>query len=410
MNWLMDNPVQHSCVPAVSAAAPSPCDAAGPAVASRVGSSCCHLDAVFHTTARSRLAPGATEFARGGHPGVRDSWGGCHWQLACQCVCPRAHQRDRTGGQAARGTRNRMPPEVSRARHSVEVFGYRPTKVGASWAHLSRALRSFARWAPLKWVLAVLLLLCAACQSGFTIKVEKLEGVSGRWDGDWDTVLSSVRDVLLDLDQLCVECEVTYGDVAVRQVQCPLPSTQAAIRSLLPLVEDLMARRARGEVGGRVLAAQADALRRRAVELTQKVAVRSLDHVIATEPDNDRRYAMTVLAERLPAEVQDYTMKLRSLPAGSAGFGGFRQAGVYSINPGDPMYDAVLKAPAANSPLTSVSTRATGDAGTMIVQESPGQMRLYQISNDPISVMRNATLILDKVLQAAVKFDSAGGS
>jgi len=55
-----------------------------------------------------------------------------------------------------------------------------------------------------------------------------------------------------------------------------------------------------------------------------------------------------------------------------------------------------------------VTVCASGDASAMIVQESPGQMRLYQISNDPVSLMRNTSLILDKVLQAAVQFQTVG--
>ena len=267
-----------------------------------------------------------------------------------------------------------------------------------------RYRRGFAAMCILVFVLAS----SPACQSGLTIKVEKLEGVSGRWDGQWDAVLASVHEALLGLDQLCRECRETYGDKMSAHAQCPLPATQDAIRALLPLADELTLRRARGEVGGAAFAAQVDALRRRTVELLPKMTGESLDGLAEMEIDEDRRLAMMALAERLPAEVENYSARLQATPAGAAGFGGFRQAGVYCINPGDPMYDAVLRAGAAANPLTSAQTRATGDAGVMIVQESPGQLRLYQISNDPVSVMRNATLILDKVLQAAVKFTAAG--
>ena len=91
------------------------------------------------------------------------------------------------------------------------------------------------------------------------------------------------------------------------------------------------------------------------------------------------------------------------------GFGGFRQAGIYVINPGDPAFDAVLRAEPAPNPLTSVRVRATGDSGIMVGQESPGQMRPYQLTNDPLSLMRNVGFILDKVLQAVVKFGSPVG-
>lgn len=255
-----------------------------------------------------------------------------------------------------------------------------------------------------------LLLICTpslACQSGLTIKVEKLEGVSGRCDGDGDGVLASVREALLGLDELCTECRSAYGERAVEHAQCPLPSTQTEIRALLPLAQDLFARRARGEIGGAAFTAQTDALRRRTVDLLPRMNTDLLDGLAVMEIDDDRRLAMLALAERLPTELGHYSTSLRSSP-GSAGFGGFRQSGVYCINPGDPMYDAVLQAAPAANPLTSVTTRATGDTAVMIVQESPGQLRLYQISNDPVSGMRNATLILDKVLQAAVKFGSAG--
>ncbi len=272
----------------------------------------------------------------------------------------------------------------------------------------TRGVASLVRLAVAWWIVVLSVVSGPGCQSDFTIKVEKLRGVSGRWDNGADGALSSVYDVLTQLDRLCSECRATYGDEAVSKLVCPLPQTQQEIRDLLALSETLSQRRMKGEIGGHAFIAQVDALRRRVMELMPEIPAETLQSFVAAQTDGSRQYAMADLARRLPQELDHHASRLRALRTVSAGFGGFNQAGVYRINPGDPMYDAVLDAAASSEPLTCVTVCASGDASAMIVQESPGQMRLYQISNDPVSLMRNTSLILDKVLQAAVQFQTVG--
>lgn len=255
-------------------------------------------------------------------------------------------------------------------------------------------------------ILTVLLFVAAGCQNRLSVRVEKLDGVMAHSDGEWDDLLGSVQEALRGLNQLSAECRRAYGDAATAQAVCPLPAVSNDLQSLLPLAESLAARRASGQLSGRAFAAQVEALRRRTVELLPALNAEALQGLIAMEVNEERRLAMIALAQRLPGETAGYAARLA--PSSTRpGFGGFRQAGVYQINPGDPHYDAVLKATPAPHPLTAVTAQAAGDCGVMIVQESPGQFRLYQISNDPAAILRNAALIMDKVMQAAVKFQTA---
>lgn len=249
----------------------------------------------------------------------------------------------------------------------------------------------------------------AGCHNRFMVKVEKLAVSSSRTNDDADRALATVYDALSGLDTICLECRAAYPDEAFDGSLAPLAETQTTAGPLLALAEELMGRRGRGELTGRTFAAQVSALGRRVREIMPDGQTAAFEQLIAAEPDEYRRAAMRSISLDLVARLGHFTAKLDLLDTTRPGFGGFRQAGVYRINPGDPAYDAVLRADAIGHPLTSVDVRATGDTGIMIVQESPGQLRLYQLTNDPITLMRNASFILDKVMQAAVKFGAVGG-
>lgn len=248
-----------------------------------------------------------------------------------------------------------------------------------------------------------ILLWATGCQNGLRVRVEKIEGVWSRVPDPSGEALATTHDALSGLDEICTECRLTYGDAAVEGTLSALADAQRGGRSLLPMVRDLMARQARGEIGGRALAARTSALHRRARELMPRVDLEMLRAFIAIDVDEERRDAMRRLADDLPVQMDQFAARLAAVVPG---FGGLRQGGVYQINPGDPAYDRVLNGKAAANPISEVIIAATGDTGVMLVQESPAQMRLYQISNDPSAILRNASFILNKVLQAAVKFGS----
>lgn len=252
---------------------------------------------------------------------------------------------------------------------------------------------------------------CVGCQHSFTVKVEKLAGSFGGTDSEAeiDEALETVHAALSDVDGVCNQCRAVAGDVAMRGPLAGVAEAQMDVQPLLQLTEDLRLRRNRGQLSGRAFAARVDALRKRAIEILPKVDTGTIKRFSAHNNDPGLDAAVESLSFDAATRVQRHRTELELLTIDRPGFGGFRQAGVYVINPGDPAYEAVLKAKPAPNPLTSVTVRATGDSGIMVVQESPGQMRLYQLTNDPISLMRNVGFILDKVLQAAVKFGSPIG-
>ncbi len=98
-----------------------------------------------------------------------------------------------------------------------------------------------------------------------------------------------------------------------------------------------------------------------------------------------------------------------TLLAAKRGFGGFVATDVYPINPSDPAYELVLgRSRLSSQPLTQVSVGASGDSAVMLVMEHPGQVRVYQVSNDPAQLTRNIGLLINKATNAAAKYMSAG--
>jgi hypothetical protein len=87
------------------------------------------------------------------------------------------------------------------------------------------------------------------------------------------------------------------------------------------------------------------------------------------------------------------------------GFGGFTATDAYAINPSDPKYQQVLGGKGTRfATLTKATFGASGDSAVMMVMEHPGQIRVYQVSNDPTQVTRNVGLLVSKATQAAAKF------
>lgn len=253
-------------------------------------------------------------------------------------------------------------------------------------------------------IVLLAVLSCPGCQSMLHVRVDKIEGVQSRMPDHSAEALILIHDALAGLDEICTECRITYGDAAVEGALAALADAQRKGHAMLPIVRDLIARQSRGEIAGKPLAAQVAALHRRARGIMPCIDLEMLRGVIEFELDDAEREAMRRLADDLPIAMDSFTAKLAGVRIGSPGFGGFRQGGVFQINSGDPAYDRVLNAGTAAQPVTEAVIRAVGDTAVMLVQESPAQMRLYQVSNDPSSIMRNASFIMNKVLQATVKF------
>lgn len=106
------------------------------------------------------------------------------------------------------------------------------------------------------------------------------------------------------------------------------------------------------------------------------------------------------------------------------GFGGFVSTDVYVINPSDPQYAAILKSgspvlAALRTPfsrstsletITEAKVSASGDSAAMLVMEHPGQIRVYQVSNDPAQLTRNIGMLVNKATGAAAKYLTAGAT
>lgn len=245
----------------------------------------------------------------------------------------------------------------------------------------------------------------AGCQSGLCVRVEKIEGIQSRLPDVSAAALSVIHDALSGLDDICTECRLAWGDETVEGAIAELADAQRESRILLPVVRDVMMRQARGELSGASLAAQVSALHQRARSIMPRIDIDALRGLIPLEMSDAERAAMRRLASDLVPMIDAHAARLaavRPMP----GFGGYRQGGVYQINPGDPAYGRVLNAGVAAQPITEIVLNAAGDTCVMLVQESPAQLRLYQVSNDPTSILRNASFILNKIMQGAVKFSA----
>jgi hypothetical protein len=90
------------------------------------------------------------------------------------------------------------------------------------------------------------------------------------------------------------------------------------------------------------------------------------------------------------------------------GFGGFATIGVFEINAADPIYRKILKRPVlTREEFTQASANIGGDSSIMLVMESPGQTRVYQVQNDPTQLVRNIAILIQKATAAATKILSS---
>lgn len=88
----------------------------------------------------------------------------------------------------------------------------------------------------------------------------------------------------------------------------------------------------------------------------------------------------------------------------TGGYGGYAATGVYTITPGDPQYENVLKAPVSGKPISYVHAGALGDASIMFVQESPTHIRVHHVNMDAERLAQMIARISDKALSAWIKY------
>jgi len=89
---------------------------------------------------------------------------------------------------------------------------------------------------------------------------------------------------------------------------------------------------------------------------------------------------------------------------------GMTRTDVYEINPSDPNYRRIFAAGGAQiskEPITEARIDAIGESALMIVLEHAGQVRVYQVSNDPTRITRNVAMLVDKATAAVAKFAAA---
>lgn len=110
-------------------------------------------------------------------------------------------------------------------------------------------------------------------------------------------------------------------------------------------------------------------------------------------------------AKQVTVTVQRLLQDVRSQHA-SLGFGGFRVVGAYRINAADPIYRDVTDSGKyrPSGVFSSASAAVNGDSTVVFVQESPTQIRFFEMDNDPEQLIRNVLYLTDKVLQAVVKY------
>jgi hypothetical protein len=89
---------------------------------------------------------------------------------------------------------------------------------------------------------------------------------------------------------------------------------------------------------------------------------------------------------------------------GDLAFGGFVQPTIYEINPGSEAFRYITRCKPIGDAFSCVDIDAAGKSTAMIVQESPGQFRLREVSNDPSILLQNAVFITDMTLRAAAQY------
>lgn len=138
----------------------------------------------------------------------------------------------------------------------------------------------------------------------------------------------------------------------------------------------------------------------------------------AEPPGDDRAVADAMEAQAGFRQCDAASRKVTGLASrgvqdAKVGFGGFVATDVYEINPSDPGWARVFGSRRGGSrvsrePISRVSLGVSGDSAAMVVAEHPGQMRVYQISNDPTQLAGNVALLVSKAVAAAAKFTNAG--
>ena len=125
----------------------------------------------------------------------------------------------------------------------------------------------------------------------------------------------------------------------------------------------------------------------------------------------DKRDALAAQAKKANRDMTtlDGAMREGEADAKNIGFGGFVATDIYEVNPSDQAYRRIFRNKVFGigvdwEPITSAKVGVSGDSSIMVVMEHPGQVGVYQVSNDPTQITQNIALLVSKATAAAAKF------
>lgn len=295
----------------------------------------------------------------------------------------------------------------------------RPRFTSRCWRPV-RTTRPAARFGGL---LVACLALSAGCQNALTVRVELLTPRSRVAQATAESVVSQaavqryVREVVLTNAALAaVQNRLNEASDALARWNYPKSDQPTQFPVLTALEKELdsyrdalqqHAERAKSPPAEPVSAADLQQLRSLQTRLAGLLALNTepLDRLEARLKGNLPEQGKDKERQAAAAAIQALAQTVRA-QADVVGFGGFRIVGVHRMNPGDPIYRQIVN-PKEYQPsgvYSEATAAANGDSTIVFVQEVPTYIRFFELDNDPTQLIRNVLFLMDKVLQAAVKY------
>ncbi len=231
-----------------------------------------------------------------------------------------------------------------------------------------------------------------------------------------------IRNTLTTADKLIEQCDSMFNVPGLGSPDAPFVAPRKTLRE----VQEFLEKTARNKQQWTDTLSEFQDLKKlskRIAELLEK------DATLEWETTTPRGMTMETLEEMVAAgsnfeaaSAEFFAAAEEGAKATKIGFGGFMTTDVFVINPSDPKYAdvlnsavpvwSVLRAPfyqkTSLEPMTEACVGVSGDSAIMLVMESPGQVRVYQVSLDPTQITRNIGLLVSKATGAAAKY-AAGG-
>jgi len=279
------------------------------------------------------------------------------------------------------------------------------------------------------------LLLVVGCQNSLRIKVELMvPRERGTAKGGTSTEADTKGGPLSGAARIARTQErVTRGRAAV---SAAISSIETGVAEAKKALSDLGYSKAAVEGGQFVslamLSSACSSAREKLKEMSSKAmvndvsAVKELETQFRAEVDRGlegfKRLRRSICRRKALKDVAGYDAKLKaarfalatleetavdsSLDVAAAGCGGLEVLGVYELNQADPAYRQVLDGTKYQSVglFSMAEANVNGDSTIVIVQENPGQFRVFEIDNDPTKLVQNVSYISNKALEAAVKY------